>query len=68
MANIVAQLAITLDEAGAVNINGPLENRLLCYGLMEMAKEALQKHAAESAKQVIAVPPGTQLRPFPKQV
>ena len=31
---------------GHVNIEGPLDQRMLCYGLLEMAREILSKGAA----------------------
>ena len=60
---IVAQLAITMDDAGQINVNGPIENRVLCYGLLEMAKDAIKAHAEQSKKLIAEVPPGTHLRP-----
>lgn len=38
------QLVITLDEDGQVGIRGPLQDPVLCYGLIEAAKDALQDH------------------------
>lgn len=38
------QLVITLTPEGRFNCSGPIENKLLCYGLLEMAKEAVSKH------------------------
>ena len=34
-------LTIILNSNGTVSINGPIQNRLLCYGLLKMAEEAL---------------------------
>lgn len=38
-------LTITLDPAGggAVKVSGPLQNQILCYGLLEMARDVIQK-------------------------
>lgn len=38
------RLVITLTPDGQFNCVGPLDNKLLCYGLLEMAKEAVSKH------------------------
>jgi hypothetical protein len=38
------QLTITLDEQGNVGINGPINNKVLCYGLLELAKDALRNY------------------------
>jgi hypothetical protein len=65
--NVVAQLVITLDESGNVGINGPLENRLLCFGMMEMAKDGINKKHDADQKRIVQVAPGTTLRPVPPQ-
>jgi hypothetical protein len=39
-----AQLLITMDDAGNVNVSGPIENKLLCFGMIEMAKPAIQNY------------------------
>lgn len=40
------QLIITqiVDEQGreSVNVNGPIQNRTLCYGMLERAKDAIR--------------------------
>jgi hypothetical protein len=36
------QLVITLSPDGNVNVQGPIENKLLCYGLLEAAKDAIR--------------------------
>jgi hypothetical protein len=36
-------LVLTLDPmSGQVHLSGPLQNRMLCYGMMELAKDALR--------------------------
>jgi len=62
------QLMISMDETGSVNVNGPIQNLLLCYGLLEMAKVAIQAHAEQNKRLVqpvtlgvpalLPVPPG----------
>ncbi len=38
-------LTITFDPSnGAIGINGPIDNLLFCYGLMELAKITLFQH------------------------
>lgn len=41
------QLLITLLPDGKVNLAGPIKDRLLCYGLLEVAKELVSdlRHA-----------------------
>lgn len=40
------ELKITLDESGQVHVTGPLGNLILCYGMMDMAKDAIRAQAA----------------------
>jgi len=54
-------LTITLSEAGQVSCTGPLENRLICYGLMELAKEVIREHSANMNRRVIPASPADQL-------
>jgi hypothetical protein len=46
------QLVISMDETGSVNVNGPIQNLLLCYGLLEMAKVAINDHAKQNQRLV----------------
>jgi hypothetical protein len=53
----VLTLAITFDQTtGQVGVNGPIQNPLLCMGMMEMAKNAIHKFADETAKGQRIVP------------
>ena len=47
------QLTITLTAAGQVSVSGPLENSLICYGMLEAAKDAIRDHVAQAAKSKI---------------
>jgi hypothetical protein len=38
------QLIITMDDAGNVSVSGPIENKLLCFGMIELAKLAIQNY------------------------
>lgn len=66
---IQAQLTITLYQGGSVNISGPIDNRLLCYGMLELGKElivhrAAQAEAEETEKPDIVVAPAGSVPPF----
>jgi len=38
-------LTITLDEAtGSTNVNGPLENKIICYGLLKLAEQIVANY------------------------
>lgn len=63
MHNVVAQLVITMTDDGKVNINGPVENTMLCYGLLQMGTQAVTRYADQAQKKIIEVPPGTVVKP-----
>jgi len=44
---IIAEMHIQLDDKGALSVNGPLAQTLLCYGLLEMAKDTVRRHNEE---------------------
>ena len=55
--NAGVSLTIVFDPAsGAVAVNGPINNPMFCYGLLEMARQAIQNYAAEAAKGQRIVP------------
>lgn len=59
--NVVAQLVIIMHDDGSVAVNGPIENKLLAYGLLEIAKDTVTKHVDKlvaGGGQIIAPPPG----------
>ena len=45
-------LVITFDQiTGQVGVNGPIQNALLCYGILESAKDAIRKFAQDQAQE-----------------
>lgn len=63
--SVILTLTITHDPTtGAVQVNGPIQNPLLCMGMLEMAKQAIHNFAAEQAKGQRIVPASTM--PFVK--
>jgi len=49
--NATLVLTISLDQlTGAVQVNGPIQNPMICMGMLEMAKEAIHDFAAEQRK------------------
>ena len=41
----VVKLEILLDQStGAVTVNGPVDNALFCYGLLECARQSIQHY------------------------
>ncbi len=51
-------LTITREEDGRVSISGPLDNKVLCYGLLECGKDALRDFCGgvAEAKKIIEAP------------
>lgn len=59
------QLTVTMDETGKVNVNGPIQNALLCFGLLEMAKVAINNFAQQNEQRVQPAPPGLVIPKVP---
>ena len=60
-------LTITMDENSAISVNGPINNALLCYGLIEAGKIAITEHAKQQQNRVQPAPAGLVLPPMPQQ-
>lgn len=41
------QIVITLTAEGQFKATGPFDNKLLCYGLLDMCRDAVQKHDSQ---------------------
>ena len=41
------QLTITMEADGRIGVSGPIDNLVLCLGLLELAKDALRNHAQQ---------------------
>lgn len=39
----VFKLSISVHDDGSVNLSGPLENKVLCMGILECAKDAVRE-------------------------
>lgn len=58
ISNKEAKLTITLDAmTGQVNVSGPINDRLLCFGMMELAKQAINDHAKAQQSQILVARP-----------
>jgi hypothetical protein len=51
------ELRITINETGQVTVAGPIDNKGLCYSMLECARDAIKEFADARAKQTI-VPAG----------
>lgn len=58
-----AQLILQIEDSGKFNLIGPLDNKLLCYGMLQLGLEAVGKHEV-AAPQAETAP--TAPIPFPE--
>jgi hypothetical protein len=49
------ELTIFVDDTGEIKVEGPIDNRVLCYGLLAVAYDAIQKHHEEKGQIVAPV-------------
>lgn len=47
------QITITVDDAGHTSINGPIDNKILTYGILEVAKEAVATYHRKKAENLV---------------
>lgn len=58
MPNVVHRIVIELDEKGAVSVTGPTNDRILMYGMLDAAREAVIRMAMGNS---ITVPTADEL-------
>lgn len=58
MPNVLQQIQITLTDDGQVAVNGPLENKMLFYGLIEVAKETCYDYNKQAERRIQPAPMG----------
>lgn len=62
-----AQIIITLNDDGSVSLTGPIEDQIMTFGLLEIARNVVTQVAAtklkEGAPTLLQVPPGMKLPP-----
>lgn len=52
------ELKIVVDDSGAVQVSGPIDNKVVAYGLLEVAKEAIATHHLQSQNKIQPAPAG----------
>lgn len=52
----VIELKISMNQQGQIQVSGPLENKIACYGLLEAAKETIAAFHAKKASGPTIVP------------
>ncbi len=50
MGNNTTKLTITMSPNGAISVTGPIDNGLLCFGLLEVAKDVVREHIRKKAE------------------
>ncbi len=51
------KLTITLDTAtGQLRVDGPIQDLAGCYGMLELAKDAIRERARAGAQRIVAAP------------
>lgn len=51
-----AELIIRLTIEGKIEVSGPIENKLICYGLLEAGRDAIKEfHDAKARSPIIPV-------------
>lgn len=45
-----AELTIAIDEHGKIHITGPVHDKMVCYALLECARDEIKNHADALAK------------------
>lgn len=53
------QILIEMDEQGRVNVNGPLHQKALCLGIVEIARDAILKFRSEPSRPELLIAQGT---------
>jgi len=44
-----AVMTITIEDNGAISVNGPIHDKILAYGMLESAKDAVREFLAQQA-------------------
>ncbi len=50
MSKNTTKLTITMSPDGTVSVNGPLTDGILCFGLLEVAKDVIREHIRKHAE------------------
>ncbi len=47
------ELKVAIDETGALAISGPIDNEMVCYYLLEKARQVVAEHHATKAARLV---------------
>jgi len=51
-------LTISVSDAGAITVSGPIGNAIMAYGILELGRQAIQKHLDAQQNRVQLAGPG----------
>ena len=63
MANVKFKLLIVVMDDGKMAVQGPLHDKMLCYGLLGAAQDVVRDHKPEPPSSIVGVPLGTRVLP-----
>jgi hypothetical protein len=47
------RLVIEMDPNGRVNVSGPIGNKMLCYAMLECAKDAIREYMIKNQSPIV---------------
>jgi hypothetical protein len=54
---------ITVEDNDTIGVNGPINNKLLCYGMLDLARDAIKDFNDKQAASKILVAPAGSIPP-----
>ena len=45
-------MTITIDDTGNINVNGPIDNKMVSYGMLEAARDAIYDYHVAKVRSV----------------
>jgi hypothetical protein len=52
MVKDMIKLEIEMDDKGGVKVNGPIQDKIFCYGLLQVARDIIKDYRPEKIKVV----------------
>lgn len=53
MADVKAQLVITIAEGGKINVTGPIDDPILAYGMLEVARDVVREFNDQQNRRIV---------------
>jgi hypothetical protein len=55
---MAAQLVITINDGGKINVTGPIDDPVLAYGMLEVARDCIRDFNDEQNRRIIPADAG----------